>query len=168
MKLNKRIFDTLNEIRETYEVDVKLPQSIPECCNIIGYEYNDLSIVDFYKEASDELLWYSYQGVWKPTGNLSLCGEVADDISNEHEYVYLRLEKQEKKDKFTPERLLGVEIKSGYIIDVNFTKDFKRKVITVQLNNKHWYCPESLNFYTLDDSDETVSFDEYVDIFYER
>ena len=71
------------------------------------------------------------------------------------------------KDKFTPERLLGVETSAGYIKYIHFIKDFERKIITVQLNNKHWYCPESLNFYISDDSDETVSFDEYLKLFYD-
>lgn len=165
MELNKRIFDTLNEIREMYKLDVKLPQSIPEGCNIIGYECCDLGDIDFYKETSDELLWYSYQGVWKPTGNLSLNGEVTDDISNEHEYVYLRVD---RRTKFTPERLLGVETKSGYVTDVHFTKDFEPQIVTVQICNKHLYHPCSLRYYISDDSDDTVSFAEYVDLFYER
>ena len=71
------------------------------------------------------------------------------------------------KDKFTPERLLGVETSAGYIKYIHFIKDFERKITTVQLDNKHWYFPESLNFYISDEHDETVSFDEYVKLFYD-
>ena len=35
--------------------------------------------------------------------------------------------------------------------------------MVVLLNNEYWYYPESLNFYISDDSDETLSYDEYVE-----
>lgn len=81
-------------------------------------------------------------------------------------YIYLRLtpeqpkeEIDERKDKFTPERLLGVLIDHGYIQDVGI-----RYVTTTGYH----YCDKNeLKYYISDENDETVSFDEYVKMFYD-
>lgn len=106
--------------------------------------------------------------------------EIAEEMYKGEDFVTLGLNKfyeflasmeawetNDIKDKFTPERLLGVETSAGYIKYIHFIKDFERKITTVQLDNKHWYFPESLNFYISDENDETVSFDEYVKLFYD-
>lgn len=59
---------------------------------------------------------------------------------------------------FTPERLLGVLTDHGYIQDVGI-----RYVTTT---GYHYCTLEDLKFYISDDSDETVSFEEYVNKFY--
>lgn len=62
------------------------------------------------------------------------------------------------KPKFVPERLLGVLTDHGYIQDVGI-----RYITTT---GYHYCEKEDLKFYISDDSDETVSFDEYVKLFY--
>ena len=166
-ELNKRVFDSIEEINEKFGVDLKLPEYIPEGCNLLCYEITDLYDVRFFHhyKLTDKL--YHYVVSWKgwAVSNDSLELEILKDAStNNSKYIYLHLNKS--KDKFTTERLLGVETTGGYIKDVHFSKDFDRKIITVQLFNRHWYCPQSLNFYISDDSDETVTLDEYIKLFY--
>jgi hypothetical protein len=62
------------------------------------------------------------------------------------------------KGVFTPERLLGVLTDHGFIQDVGI-----RYITTTAF---HSCEKEDLKFYISDDSDETVSFDEYVKMFY--
>lgn len=170
---NERVFNNIEEINEKFGVDLKLPDEVPEGCNLLCYEilglYN-LNFFQHYKLDEDELYHYAnFSKEWRPNGH-SLDQEVLQDvIDHNSKYIYLHINKTEKfKDKFTPERLLGVKTTGGYIKDVHSSKDFDRKIITVQLSNRHWYCPQSLNFYISDDSDETVSFDEYVNMFYNK
>ena len=199
---NKRVFDNIEEINQKFGVDLKLPEHIPEGCNLLCYEVVDLYDVRFFNhyKLNDKLYHYVVSRKnWK-VSNDSLELEVLEDAEmSNSKYAYLHLTQQEDdkikeikvgsivdtmkmfnekygtrfilpleddKPKFVPERLLGVETTGGYIKDVHFSKDFDRKIITVQLFNKHWYRPQSLNFYISDDSDETVSLDEYVKLFY--
>ena len=62
------------------------------------------------------------------------------------------------EDKFTPERLLGVETDRGHIV-VSFA------AVVVCEGSGGWYA-ETLKYYISDDSDETVSLDEYIKLFY--
>lgn len=167
--MNKRIFNSVEEIKDVYGVDVKPPKCVPEGCNVVSYEIIDLygyHLGDFYKETSEEFL-HLYRGTWFPTGNVKLIDGVSDNIENEYNYIYLRLTQQEKKKKFTPERLLGVETNVGFITSVveRYYMGYKVRVATT---NGFSYFMESLEYYISDESDETVPFDEYVDIFYER
>lgn len=70
------------------------------------------------------------------------------------------------KVKFNPERLLGVETKTGFITSVaeRFYMGYQARVTTT---NGFSYFMESLEYYISDESDETVSFDEYVKLFYD-
>ncbi len=153
------IYDHIEDMKAIYDCEIKIPLNKPDGCNILGYEVNDFNSVIFYKEESGILSHYvSDRTGWKETGNTCLVDEVLDDIDNGYEYVYLRL--SEKKDKFTFECLLGVSTDHGHITDVGL-----RYVTTTGYN----YCDmNDLKFYISDDNDETVSFDEYVDLFYER
>ena len=64
------------------------------------------------------------------------------------------------KDKFTPERLIGVGTTEGFINKLN-------QNIKGFINIGYTTCdPRELQYYISDDSDETVSFDEYINRFY--
>lgn len=168
--MSKRIFDSVEDINKTYGTNVEIPNNLPEGCNVICYVVNDLYNVEFFHPYSlnESLYYYDTFGKRWEWASESLEQKVVDDeIVANSEYIYLHLNESVKfKDKFTPERLLGVETAAGYIKDVNFTKGFKPEITTIQLSNGHWYCPPSLNFYISDDFDETVSLDEYIKLFY--
>lgn len=71
------------------------------------------------------------------------------------------------KGTFTPERLLGVETNTGFITSVEerIYMGYKARVTTTKGFS---YFMETLDYYISDDSDETVSFEEYVRMFYEE
>lgn len=163
--MSKRVFESLEELKLFCDYSAQLPENIPKDCNVICFVHNfkeGLEFFQFYKESNEGLL--SLEGDRWEDSSSSLYHEVEfDKLLTRDKYYYLRLN---TKDVFTPERLLGVETTAGYIKDVNFTKGVKSEITTIQLNNGHWYCPPSLNFYISDDFDETVSLDEYIKLFY--
>ena len=61
--------------------------------------------------------------------------------------------------EFTPERLLGVETDRGYIVAT------EQDVVVVCEGSGGWFV-DGLRYYISDDSDETVSLDEYIKLFY--
>ena len=65
------------------------------------------------------------------------------------------------KDKFTPECMLGVETTLGYITTI-----INEGVVMLSRNNVYWYNLNLLKYYISDDSDETVSIEEYIKLFY--
>lgn len=69
------------------------------------------------------------------------------------------------KDTFTPERLLGVETNVGFITECQICSDDKLRVLTGDGGLWYWEL-KNLKFYISDVSDETVSFDEYIKLFY--
>ena len=77
------------------------------------------------------------------------------------------------KDKFTPERLLGVETDKGFItnvVEIGFYDIMKPSYYVYtneSLSKEDLYDVHSIKYYISDDSDETVSFDEYVKLFYD-
>ena len=76
------------------------------------------------------------------------------------------------KDKFTPERLIGVETDKGFItnvVEIGFYDIMKPSYYiytTESLSKEDLYDVHSTKYYISDDSDETVSFDEYIKLFY--
>ena len=158
-KLDKRVFDSVEEIKETYNIDVIIPDNIPNGCNIVAYEIPDITSVDFYKEGKDDFShWSIICKDWCSYGNYALEGEVFDDIRNGYDLIYLRLI---TKDKFTPERLLGVETTEGFINKLN-------QNIKGFVNIGYTTCdPRELQYYISDESDEVVSFEEYIKLFYD-
>ena len=77
------------------------------------------------------------------------------------------------KDKFTPERLLGVETNKGFItnvVELGFYAIMRPSCYvytTESLSKEDLYDVHSIKYYVSDESDETVSFDEYVKLFYD-
>lgn len=76
---------------------------------------------------------------------------------------------EEDKPIFTPERLLGVETTLGFIVDV-FGKDYTNPLTCFFFETTDGTSYSTYNdgvkFYISDDSDETVSLDEYIKLFY--
>ena len=75
------------------------------------------------------------------------------------------------KGLFTPDCLVGVETNRGYIDDVRrvYLTPFHTKPITfVHINDSSYFIDAiKLNYYISDESDETVSFSEYINMFYD-
>lgn len=77
------------------------------------------------------------------------------------------------KGLFTPDCLVGVETNRGFIISViemTFYNVFKPSYYvytTESLSKEDLYDVHSIKFFISDYSDETVSFREYIGMFYE-
>ena len=159
---NKRVFNNIEEINEKFGVDLKLPEYIPEGCNLLCYEIVDLYDVRFFNhyKLNDKLYHYVVSRKnWK-VSNDSLELEVLEDAEmSNSKYAYLHLTQQEDdKPKFVPERLLGVETNHGHI------KTIKQSIVMCE-GSGVWFA-DGLRYYISDDSDETVSFEEYIKLFY--
>ena len=166
---DKRVFDSIEEINERYRVSLKIPDSIPESCNIVCYKVEGVYGVkpyDYYQENGNSLCYYSNGCLgWLESGNTTLEQEVADDIENDYlDLIYLRLA---TKDRFTPDCLLGVETTQGFVTAV-YEYEHNEDGFVFDLDEVGQYCPSAFRYYISDENDETVSFDEYVDLFYER
>ena len=159
---NKRVFDNIEEINQKFGVDLKLPEHIPEGCNLLCYEIVDLYDVRFFNhyKLNDKLYHYVVSRKnWK-VSNDSLELEVLEDAEmSNSKYAYLHLTQQEDdKPKFVPERLLGVETDRGHIMATE-------QDVVVCEGSGGWFV-DGLRYYISDDSDETVSLDEYIKLFY--
>ena len=170
---NKRVFNNIEEINEKFGVDLKLPEHIPEGCNLLCYKVADLYDVRFFHpyKLDDKLYHYVASSNSWNVSNESLELEIIEDnTSNIATYIYLPLTQQDSdKPKFVPERLLGVETTLGFIVDV-FGKDYTNPLTCFFFETTDGTSYSTYNdgvkFYISDDSDETVSFDEYVKMFY--
>ena len=88
--------------------------------------------------------------------NMSLT-EVMQALNERHGARFI-LPLKDDKPKFTPERLLGVLTDRGYVEEVGETYLNTEKYL--------WCGFDSVKYYISDDSDETVSLDEYIKLFY--
>ena len=156
---DKRVFDSIEEINQEFSVDLTVPTDLPRGCNLLCYDVKGLYDVELfhpYKLDNNLHHWDKYANSWI-FSNENLDQELLDDkFTGRHNYIYLHLT---TKDKFTPERLLGVLTDHGHIQDVGI-----RYITTT---GYHYCTLEDLKFYISDDSDETVSFDEYIKLFYD-
>lgn len=163
IKRSKCIFDSVEEINAKFGVELVSPVNIPDGGNFACYSIEDIynvKFVQFYREDDVGLCYYNLNtGAWYLV-NETLEKEILEDfIAVGSKYIYLRLVQQEDdKPKFAPERLLGVLTDHGYIEEVGKTYLSTEKYL--------WCDFDSVKFYISDDSDETVSFDEYVKLFY--
>ena len=77
------------------------------------------------------------------------------------------------KGLFTPDCLVGVETTKGFItnvIEMTFCDIFKPSYYvytTESLSKEDLYDVHNIKFFISDDSDETVSFRDYVEMFYD-
>ena len=99
--------------------------------------------------------------------NMSLV-EVMKTLNEKYGARFI-LPLEEDKPIFTPERLLGVETTLGFIVDV-FGKDYTNPLTCFFFETTDGTSYSTYNdgvkFYISDVSDETVSFEEYVKLFY--
>ena len=162
-----KIFDSIVDVENYLGVPVAIPSGIPDDCNVLCYSETTGKTPSFYKECHNSLHYIDgFSGVsWKSTRK-TLEQEVVWDNYYGHDLAYLRLATKDNSDVFTLERLLGVETNTGFIISVEerFYMGYQARVTTT---NGFSYFMETLDYYISDDSDETVSFEEYVRTFYE-
>ena len=160
----QRIFNSAQEIEGVFGVKVVLRDNLPKNCNVVMYQLGDkpeIRPVDYFVENENGLFYITYNGKME-VQNDSLEDEVAWDYENlgHKTFIYLRLATKDNSDVFTPERLLGVETTEGFINKLN-------QNIKGFINIGYTTCdPRELQYYISDDSDETVSFDEYINRFY--
>ena len=161
----QRIFNSAQEIEGVFGVKVVLRDNIPKNCNVVMYQLGDkpeIRPVDYFVENENGLFYITYNGKME-VQNDSLEDEVAWDYENlgHKTFIYLRLATKDNSDVFTPERLLGVETTEGFINKLN-------QNIKGFVNIGYTTCdPRELQYYISDDSDEAVSFDEYIKLFYD-
>ena len=160
----QRIFNSVQEIEGVFGVKVVLRDNLPKNCNVVMYQLGDkpeIRPVDYFVENENGLFYITYNGKME-VQNDSLEDEVAWDYENlgHKTFIYLRLATKDNSDVFTPERLLGVKTTEGFINKLN-------RNIKGFVNIGYTTCdPRELQYYISDDSDEAVSFDEYVKLFY--
>lgn len=168
-----RVFNSVEEISEVYGVDVNVPTRLHPDCNVVCFVVEGLFSIRYlqaYKENEQGLFLLGYGDNWKKSSD-SLEDELESDKCSHNIYIYLRLA---NKDDFTPKRLLGVETNCGYITSVviveQFTECFKPTLFvytTESLSKEDLMDVHTLKYYISDESDETVSFTDYVEMFYD-
>ena len=170
MSNKKRIFDTIEQLNYEYNLNLSIPNDIPNGCNVIGWNIKDLDDVTFYKEDGEFFFFFShYSEGWVMSESTTLDEEVSYDICNDYNYVYLRLE---QKDIFTPDCLVGVETTKGFItcvIELGWDDIFKPSYYvytTESLSKEDLYDVHSIKFFISDYSDDVVTFKKYVNRFY--
>lgn len=164
--MNNLIFNSIEDINCFYGISLTLPNDLPEGSNVLCYAVEDFSFVKMvapYKEDSSGLYCLSENGKhWERYNDSLKLEAIGNFIYFGAKYVYLRLTQQEDdKSKFVPERLLGVETTLGFITTI-----IGSNTVMLSRNNDYFYNLNLLKFYISDDSDETVSFEEYVKLFY--
>lgn len=160
----QRIFDNIEHLKHEYNLNVEIPKDVPEDCNVISWEISNELYIMFYREGEELCYWDNGKKDWYCVGVETLEHEVSDDVQNGYDYVYLRLATKDNSDVFTPERLLGVETTEGFITSV-FNSWLTGKLLISATNCRNLVASE-VGYYISDDSDETVSFEDYVNKFY--
>ena len=165
---DKRIFDSIEDINKTFGVDLELPKKVPEGADIICYKIVDLYRVElfmYFKETLHELLGY-VGGKRYHSGSVSIEEEIKwDSESSSNSYIYLRLAQKHIKYKFTPERLLGVETTEGFV--THTFPSFSTGRLFLHTTGCRNLLVSEVEYYISDDSDEAVSFDDYIKLFYD-
>lgn len=157
-----KIFDNIADVVSYLGVPVSIPSDIPEDTTILCYDGGD-EYPYLYKQNQDSLQYTSYirGGGWRDADSKSLEEEVEWDVRKGYEFAYLRLTTKDNSDVFTPERILGVETNKGFVEGI-VSVDSNIYLIT----GSHIISASRCKFYISDTSDETVSFEEYVNKFY--
>lgn len=160
-----KIFDNVADVVSYLGVPVSIPSYIPEDITILCYS-GDYKYPYLYKQNQDSLQYTSdIGGGWRDTGSKSLEEEVEWDVRNGYKFAYLRLTTKDNSNVFTPDRLLGVETTEGFVTSV-FNSEYTGRLFINATNCRNLVVSE-VEYYISDDSDETVSFEEYVNKFYD-
>ena len=169
LRTDNVVFDSIEHLNMFSSVEVKLPDDIPDDCNIVCYRVNDDEVIfsSMYKE-TDEGLFNLFLGEWELSSK-SLEIEIELDHNRPFKYIYVRVN-QKTKERFTPQCLIGVETDYGYITEVVRVEYFSEVsyfvYTTESLSKEDLKYIRNLRYYISDESDETVSLDEYVKMFY--
>lgn len=176
MSSKQRIFSSTQEIESVFGVKVVFRDNLPKNCNVVMYQLGEkpeIRPIDYFVENENGLFYVTYNGKMEMQ-NTSLEAEVAWDYRymGNKTFIYLRLATKDNSDVFTPERLLGVETNKGFIIGVlvsNAFADYIKPSYYVYTSESPHKLEDihKVKFYISDDSDETVSFEDYVRMFYE-
>ena len=174
------VFESIEHLNMFSNVEVKLPDNIPIDCNLVCYRVSgdEIDFFALYREADDGL--YSlFKGGWEYSSE-SLEAELEFDkdcLSTKYIYVQVnrKTPKEETKDLFTPDCLVGVETNYGYVTSVlsisfGYSEYFKPSLYvytTESLSKEDLKDVHNLKYYISDESDETVSFTDYVNMFYD-
>ena len=170
------VFDSIEHLNEFCNVEVKLPNSIPDDCNLVCYRINGDKLDSFklYKETDRGLFsFFSFQGIWEYSSKSLESEIVYDKRLLPRKYIYVRVNLKPKakvNDLFTPRCLLGVETDYGHITEVVRVTYFSEvsyfAYTTESLSKEDLKDIRNLRYYISDDSDETISLDEYIEMFY--
>lgn len=169
-----KIFDNVADVVSYLGVPVSIPSDIPKDTTILCYGGGD-EYPYLYKQSQDSLQYTNYiegGGWWRDTDSKSLEEEVEWDVRNGYKFAYLRLTTKDNSDVFTLGRLLGVETNKGFIIGglvSNAFADYIKPSYYVYTSESPHKLEDihKVKFYISDTSDETVSFEDYVRMFYE-
>ena len=170
------VFESIEHLNMFSNVEVKLPINIPYDCNLVCYTVveGEVNYFALYKE-TDKGLFSLFKGGWEYSSE-SLQAEIDFDKSLSNKYIYVQINRKPKDkevDVFTPDCLVGVETTKGFItnvIEMTFCDIFKPSYYvytTESLSKEDLYDVHNIKFFISDDSDETVSFRDYVEMFYD-
>ena len=170
MNLNELIFNNVDEIKEVYGIDVIVPSVLDCDTNIICYTTDNKEPFHYYKQGSDGEVYSKEIYGWHLCSP-SLEALVASDKEMFYSvFIYLHITTKDNSDLFTPQCLIGVETDYGYITEVVRVKYFSEVsyfvYTTESLSKEDLKDIRNLRYYISDESDETVSLDEYIEMFY--
>ena len=158
-----KIFDNVVDVENYLGTHVTIPSDIPEDCNVLCYSEATGNTPSFYKDCHNSLHYIDgFSGVSWESPRKTLEQEAVWDNCYGYNLAYLRLE---QKDKFTPERLLGVETTEGFV--THTFPSFSTGRLFLHTTGCRNLLVSEVEYYISDDSDEAVSFDEYLKLFYE-
>ena len=158
-----KIFDNIVDVESYLGVTICIPEDIPEDCNVLCYSETTGNTPSFYKDCHNSLHYIDgFSGVSWESPRKTLEQEAVWDNCYGYNLAYLRLE---QKDAFTPERLLGVETTEGFVTQT--FPSFSTGRLFLHTTGCRNLLVSEVEYYISDDSDEAVSFDEYVKLFYD-
>ena len=132
----------------------------------MGWEYSSESLqaeIDFDKSLSNKYIYVQVNR--KPKGK---------ELVQESTTTTQATAKRKDDDLFTPDCLVGVETDRGYVtsvLSVNWFSEYLKPSLfvytTESLSKEDLIDVHTLKYYISDESDETVSFTDYVNMFYD-
>lgn len=170
-----KIFDSIEEIEKAYGVEVEIPKTLPNGCNVICYKVDGLYTVNFFqacKENEQGFFSLEHGGVWEKASN-SLEDQIEWDKANLcKDRIYLRLVTKDNSDVFNHNRLIGVETTRGIITNVveyryGNTKPTYFAYTSESLSKEDLFDLDTLEIFISDSTDDVVSLKEYIEMFYE-
>ena len=157
-----KIFDNIVDVESYLGVTICIPEDIPEDCNVLCYSEATGNTPSFYKDCHNSLHYIDgFSGVSWESPRKTLEQEAVWDNCYGYNLAYLRLE---QKDAFTPERLLGVETTEGFVTQT--FPSFSTGRLFLHTTGCRNLLVSEVEYYISDESDETVSFREYINRFY--